>query len=92
MISLLRTKPLDERYRLIFDNQREGIESGTSESVERPSLRAPIISGWWEILKPFYWLAQVRHGMVEKPPNPFRISSGNSWVYTTFAIELKTLR
>jgi transposase len=37
------------------------------------------------------WLAQVRHGMVENPPNPFRISSGNSRVYTTFAIELKTL-
>jgi hypothetical protein len=36
-------------------------------------------------------LTQVRHGMVETPPNPFRISSGNSRVYTTFAIELKTL-
>jgi NAD(P)-dependent dehydrogenase (short-subunit alcohol dehydrogenase family) len=36
-------------------------------------------------------LAQVRHRMVEKPPNPFRISSSNSRVYTTFAIELKTL-
>jgi hypothetical protein len=36
-------------------------------------------------------LTQVRHGMVENPPNPFRISSGNSRVYTTFAIELKTL-
>ena len=29
--------------------------------------------------------------MVEKTANPFRISSGNSRVYTTFAIELKTL-
>src|SRR5438128_11176023 len=37
-------------------------------------------------------LAQVRHGMVEKTPKPCRISSGNSWVYTTFAIELETLR
>ncbi len=37
-------------------------------------------------------LAQVRHGMVEKKPNPCRMSSGNSWVYTTFAIELETLR
>jgi len=37
-------------------------------------------------------LAQVRHGMVEKTPNPCRMSSGNSWVYTTFAIELETLR
>jgi uncharacterized protein YbjT (DUF2867 family) len=36
-------------------------------------------------------LAQVRHGMVEKTPKPCRISSGNSWVYTTFAIELETL-
>jgi hypothetical protein len=36
-------------------------------------------------------LAQVRHRMVEEPPNPFRISSGNSRVYTTFAIELKML-
>ena len=37
-------------------------------------------------------LTQVRHGMVEKTPNPCRMSSGNSWVYTTFAIELETLR
>jgi spermidine synthase len=37
-------------------------------------------------------LAQVRHGMVEKTPNPCRMSSGNSWVYTTFAVELETLR
>jgi hypothetical protein len=37
-------------------------------------------------------LAEVRHGMVEKPANPFRISLGDSGVYTTFAIELKTLR
>jgi hypothetical protein len=37
-------------------------------------------------------LTQVRHGTVDKPPNPFRISLGNSWVYTTFAIELETLR
>ena len=37
-------------------------------------------------------LAQVRHGTVDKPPNPFRISLGNSWVYTTFAIEPETLR
>jgi hypothetical protein len=37
-------------------------------------------------------LAQVRHGMVEKTPKPCRMSSGNSWVYTTFAIELETLR
>jgi len=37
-------------------------------------------------------LAQVRHGMVGKTSNPFRISSGNGWVYTTFAIDLKTLR
>jgi len=37
-------------------------------------------------------LAQVRHGMVEETPKPCRISSGNSWVYTTFAIELETLR
>jgi hypothetical protein len=29
--------------------------------------------------------------MVGKTANPFRISSGNSRVYTTFAIELKTL-
>jgi hypothetical protein len=29
--------------------------------------------------------------MVEKTANPFRISSGSSRVYTTFAIELKTL-
>src|SRR5229473_5508840 len=36
------------------------------------------------------FLAQVRHGMVEKTPKPCRISSGNSWVYTTFAIELET--
>ena len=36
--------------------------------------------------------AQVRHGMVEKTPNPCRMSSGNRWVYTTFAIELETLR
>ena len=36
-------------------------------------------------------LAQVRHGMVEKTPKPCRISLGNSWVYTTFAIELETL-
>jgi hypothetical protein len=36
-------------------------------------------------------LTQVRHRMVEKTANPFRISSGNSRVYTTFAIELKTL-
>ena len=44
--------------------------------------------------EPFYdWdLTQVRHGMVEKSSNPFRIRSGNSWVYTTFAIELETLR
>ena len=40
---------------------------------------------------PFYELAQVRHGMVEKTPKPCRISLGNSWVYTTFAIELETL-
>ena len=38
------------------------------------------------------YLTQVRHGMVEKTPNPCRMSSGNSWVYTTFAIELETLR
>ncbi len=37
-------------------------------------------------------LTQVRHGMVEKTPKPCRISSGNSWVYTTFAIELETVR
>ena len=37
-------------------------------------------------------LAEVRHGMVEKTPNPFRMKSGDRWVYTTFAIELKTLR
>jgi hypothetical protein len=37
-------------------------------------------------------LAQVRHGMVEKVAKPCRISSGNSWVYTTFAIELEALR
>jgi hypothetical protein len=36
-------------------------------------------------------LAQVRHGMVEKTPKPCRISSGNSWIYTPFAIEPETL-
>jgi hypothetical protein len=40
----------------------------------------------------FDFLAQVRHGVVEKTPKPCRISSGNSWVYTTFAIELETVR
>jgi hypothetical protein len=29
--------------------------------------------------------------MVEKTAKPCRISLGNSWVYTTFAIELETL-
>jgi hypothetical protein len=37
-------------------------------------------------------LAQLRHEMVEETPKPCRISSGSSWVYTTFAIELETLR
>jgi hypothetical protein len=37
-------------------------------------------------------LAQVRHRMAEKPTNPFRISLGDSRVYTTFAIELEMLR
>jgi len=36
-------------------------------------------------------LTKVRHGMVEETLKPCRISSGNSWVYTTFAIELETL-
>jgi hypothetical protein len=37
-------------------------------------------------------LAELRHGMIKKSLNPFRISLGNRRVYTTFAIELKTLR
>jgi hypothetical protein len=37
-------------------------------------------------------LAELRRGMIEKSLNPFRISLGNRQVYTTFAIELKTLR
>jgi hypothetical protein len=36
--------------------------------------------------------AELRHGMIKKSLNPFRISLGNRRVYTTFAIELKTLR
>jgi hypothetical protein len=41
----------------------------------------------------FDWiLAELRHGMIKKSLNPFRISLGNRRVYTTFAIELKTLR
>jgi hypothetical protein len=38
------------------------------------------------------FLAELRRGMIEKSLNPFRISLGNRQVYTTFAIELKTLR
>jgi hypothetical protein len=37
-------------------------------------------------------LTELRRGMIEKSSNPFRISLGNRWVYTTFAIELKALR
>jgi len=37
-------------------------------------------------------LAELRRRMIEKSLNPFRISLGNRRVYTTFAIELKTLR
>jgi hypothetical protein len=37
-------------------------------------------------------LTELRHGMIKKSLNPFRISLGNRRVYTTFAIELKTLR
>ena len=37
-------------------------------------------------------LAELRRRTIEKSLNPFRISLGNRRVYTTFAIELKTLR
>jgi hypothetical protein len=37
-------------------------------------------------------LTELRRRMIEKSLNPFRISLGNRRVYTTFAIELKTLR
>ncbi len=48
---------------------------------------------FWELATHYIdELAEVRHGMVEKTPNPFRMKSGDRWVYTTFAIELKTLR
>jgi hypothetical protein len=40
----------------------------------------------------FLSLAELRRRMIEKSLNPFRISLGNRRVYTTFAIELKTLR
>jgi hypothetical protein len=37
-------------------------------------------------------LTELRRGVIEKSLNSFRISLGNRRVYTTFAIELKTLR
>jgi hypothetical protein len=63
------------------------------------------LRGWFPVIQPQLgsWcdslglaaavlrLTQVRHGMVEKTAKPCRISLGNSWVYTTFAIELETL-
>jgi hypothetical protein len=41
---------------------------------------------------PLCALAELRRRTIEKSLNPFRISLGNRRVYTTFAIELKTLR
>jgi hypothetical protein len=35
------------------------------------------------------FLAQVRHARKQRSLTSFRISSGNGWVYTTFAIELR---
>ena len=62
----------------------------TAEFLPLFAIRPPYNQTIWLLSKT--GLAEVRHGMVEKTPNPFRMKSGDRWVYTTFAIELKTLR
>src|SRR5580700_63182 len=37
-------------------------------------------------------LTQVRHGIARKPPNPFKMSSGDRRVCTTFGKRLQPLR
>ena len=67
-------------------NNHSGFE-GAYPGVALPSSN---LEGTTEVGVPV--LAQVRHRMVKKPVNPFRISLGDSRVYTTFAIELEMLR
>ena len=66
------------------------LRSGRMSQREIPSrARIPIFS---PSAPPLEQLAEVRHGMVVKPPKSFRIRSGNRWVYTTFGKRFQPFR